>query len=87
MVQIAGIAPVLLVKNVVESADYYRDRVGFMYDRFWGDPPSFCMVKRDGFIIMLSQVGEGTDITPNWKIVGKTWNDYLWVEDAKATYE
>ena len=41
-------APVLLVKDVVASANYFRDKLGFSYDKIWGDPPDFCMVARDG---------------------------------------
>ena len=51
-----GIAPYFIVEHVVATANYYRDKLGFTYDRFWGDPPSFCMVKRGGIVIMLAQV-------------------------------
>ena len=87
MTKLSAIAPVLLVRSVVESANYFRDKVGFSFDRLWGDPPDFCMVTRDGCTIMLSQVATGTVITPNWKIVGKMWDAYLWVDDAKVIYE
>ena len=40
-------APVLLVKDVVAAADFYRDTMGFRYERFWGKPPSFVILKRD----------------------------------------
>ena len=55
MNKILAVAPVLLVRNVVESANYFRDKLGFAYDRFWGEPPNFCMVRRDGLTVMLSQ--------------------------------
>src|SRR2546428_3004028 len=34
--------------TLFRSANYYRDKLGFRYERFWNDPPSFCMVKRNG---------------------------------------
>jgi hypothetical protein len=37
------IAPVFLVKDVVKSAEYYRDFLGFLFDRYWGDPPDFVL--------------------------------------------
>lgn len=79
-------APVLLVKDVVASANYWRDRVGFGYDRFWGEPPCFCILERDGLQLMLSQVHDPADIRPNWTVVDKMWNAYFWVDDAAALY-
>ena len=40
--RIVGSAPILLVKDVVASANHYRDGVGFSYERFWGDLPRVC---------------------------------------------
>jgi hypothetical protein len=33
---------------VVKTANDYRDQLGFEYERFWGEPPGFCMVYRRG---------------------------------------
>ena len=51
-----SIVPYFIVDDVVATANYYREKLGFHYDRFWGDPPCFCMVTRSGIIIMLSQL-------------------------------
>jgi len=80
-------APVLLVSDVVGSANWHRDKLGFNYDQFYGDPPDFCILHRDGFSIMLSQVKDKSEIKPNWKIVEKMWNIYFWVDDVEAIYE
>jgi len=64
-------APILLVKDVVRSAEYWRDKVGLSYSRFWGEPPAFCMPQQDGHIIMLSQAPKNHVIVPHWKIVDK----------------
>jgi hypothetical protein len=61
------IAPYFIVDNVVATANFYRDKLGFHYERFWGEPPSFCMVKRSGVIIMLSQSGKPGLMRPNHK--------------------
>lgn len=79
-------APVLLVADVVKAANYYRDQLGFAYDRFWGEPPSFCMVSRDGFIVMLSQAPAGTALVPHWKIVKNMRNAYFWCDDVNALH-
>jgi hypothetical protein len=38
-----SIAPYFVVDDVVATANFYRDKMGFDYERFWGDPPCFCM--------------------------------------------
>lgn len=83
-----SVAPVLIVGSVAATADYYRDVLGFTYDRLWGDPPSFCMVRRAGIIVMLSQLG-GTDaVRPNSAVdpEHEAWDAYIWVSDADALH-
>jgi catechol 2,3-dioxygenase-like lactoylglutathione lyase family enzyme len=85
--KIIGSAPILLVADVVASAAYYRDKLGFAYDRFWGDPPCFCMPHRDGHVVMLSQVEDTKHIVPHYKVVQSMWNIYFWVDDAERIYD
>jgi predicted enzyme related to lactoylglutathione lyase len=83
-----GIAPYFIVDDVVATANFYRDKLGFRYERFWGDPPAFCMVTRGGIIIMLSQFRRTGLMRPNGKAIpnGDAWDAYIWVEDADALY-
>jgi uncharacterized glyoxalase superfamily protein PhnB len=84
-----SVAPYFLVDNVVDSANYYRDLLGFQYERFWGEPPAFCMVMRNGIVIMLSQLQTAGRLRPNRMAVpgeGDHWDAYVWVEDADALY-
>jgi predicted enzyme related to lactoylglutathione lyase len=83
-----SIAPYFIVDDVVATANYYRDKLGFHYDRFWGLPPAFCMVKRSGIIIMLSQLEETGLMRPNGPVEGDDgpWDAYIWIEDADALY-
>lgn len=85
--KITGSAPILLVRDVEKSANYYRDKIGFTYERFWGDPPGFCILFRDGFNLMLSRVEDPVHIVPHYKVVRNMWNVYFWVEDAKKMYD
>ena len=87
MPRITSSAPVLLVSDVVASANYFRACVGFDYRQFHGDPPSFCICHRDGHYLMLAQVDDPKQIVPYWKIREKTCNAYFWVEDADGLYE
>ncbi|MDH3253993.1 MAG: VOC family protein [Acidobacteriota bacterium] len=83
---IIGSAPILLVRDVVAAANYYRDQVGFTYDELWGEPPSFCILRRDRCHLMLSRVGDPAFIVPHYKVVDKMWNIYFWVDDVDSFY-
>jgi uncharacterized glyoxalase superfamily protein PhnB len=84
-----GIAPYFIVEDVVKAANFYRDTLGFQYERFWGDPPAFCMVYRSGIIIMLSQIAGAGAARPNRLVDpdGEAWDAYIWVQDANALRE
>ena|SRR5436305_2151695 len=81
-----GIAPYFIVDDVIVTANFYRDKLGFRYEHFWGEPPAFCMVTRSGIIVMLSQFRESGLMRPNGKAVpdGDAWDAYVWVDDADA---
>jgi uncharacterized glyoxalase superfamily protein PhnB len=79
-----SIAPYFIVDDVVATANYYRDRLGFHYDRFWGEPPCFCMVKRSDIVIMLSQIAHSGGAKPNSK--AEAWDAYVWVDNADGLY-
>ena len=81
-------APYFIVDDVVSTANYYRDKLGFYYERLWNDPPSFCMVKRSGVIIMLAQLDAAGVMRPNHVAdpEGGAWDTYIWIDDADALY-
>ena len=79
-------APVLLVRHVITSANYYRDALGFTYDRFWGEPPDFVILRRDGLCLMLNQAPPWHEIVPHWKVNPCMWNVYFWVDDVDALF-
>ena len=83
-----NIAPYLIVDDVVTTANYYRDKLGFHYERFWNEPPSFCMVKRNGIVIMLARIEGAGHIRPNRMVdpEGGAWDAYIWIENADQLY-
>jgi len=83
-----SIAPYFIVDDVVATANWYRDRLGFAYERFWNDPPTFCMIHRGGVVIMLAQFEKPGLKRPNHVVdpEGGAWDAYLWVDDADALY-
>lgn len=83
-----SIAPYFIVDDVVSTANYYRDALGFTYKRFWNDPPSFCMVQRSGIVIMLAQLERSGVMRPNRLVdpEGGAWDAYVWIDDADALH-
>ena len=82
------IAPYFIVDDVVSTANFYRDKLGFSYERFWNDPPSFCMVKRNEIVIMLAQWEEPGLMRPNHMAdsEGSAWDAYVWIDNADELY-
>ncbi len=69
---------VFLVDDVVSSAEFYRDKLGFSFDRFWGEPPCFVMVCRDAVEFMLKSVGKPGLARPNGAAMGEPcWDAYV----------
>jgi uncharacterized glyoxalase superfamily protein PhnB len=85
--RLIGCAPVLLVTNLVASAQHYRDKMGFTFGQLWGEPPSFTILRRDGFSLMIKQADDPADVRPHWKVSPGIWNVYFYVTDADALYE
>jgi len=84
-----SVAPFFIVDDVVATANFYRDKLGFEYERFWGEPPCFTMMYRSGITIMLSQLEKTGLMRPNSAVdpEASAWDAYIWVDDADALYE
>ena len=72
----------LLVRDVVAAANYYRECVGFDHQEFYGAPPDFCICQRDGHYLMLARAPDPAQTKPLWQLRENTWNAYFWVDDA-----
>jgi uncharacterized glyoxalase superfamily protein PhnB len=84
---IVSVEPTLLVKNILTSAAYYREKLGFTYDNLIGHPPHFCIVYRDGCSLMLSEAPPQHSPTTNSHIVETLWDVYISVDDVTGLYE
>ena len=81
--RLKGIAPQFVVANVVRAAEHYRDALGFTIADYFGDPPVFAIVSRDGVEIHLGKRDTG-NIVPNRTVRGDGLDSYIWVEDLDA---
>ena len=69
-VQFLAVEPVLHVHNVLQTAEYYRDKLGFNIDFLYGNPPTHGGVSRGEWSgsmvsIQLSQVPSNHEIVPS----------------------
>jgi uncharacterized glyoxalase superfamily protein PhnB len=48
-----SVVPILFVRDVTLSANYFRDRLGFAIDFLYGEPPFYGSVSRDGVCLHL----------------------------------
>ena len=71
------IIPILNVRNVPASIDYYVNVLGFKLDWGWNDPPDFAGISRGDYAIMLCENGQGHPGTWLW----------MGVENADEFYE
>jgi len=69
--------PILSVKSVRASIDYYVHKLGFEKEWDWGDPPTFACVWRDQVRIFLCEGGQGAP---------GTWIS-IFVQDVDALHD
>jgi len=80
------IAPQFAVGNVVKTAEYYRDFLGFKILDYFLDPPVFAVVERDGVEIHFGKADKEDVITNAIKRkVG--YDAYVWTSDIDALSE
>jgi catechol 2,3-dioxygenase-like lactoylglutathione lyase family enzyme len=86
-VKMRGIHPLFLVNDVVKAAEYYRDVLGFRFDRYWGEPPCFCIVWRDAVEIFLKQPEDPAQAAVRPNGTAGAWDAYINVGNADALFE
>ena len=84
--KLIGIAPQLVVRDVVRTAEYYRDVLGFRIIGYVLDPPVYAMVERDGFQVHFGKSG-GPDVQTNEMLRKGTTDLIIWVPEIDAFYE
>jgi catechol 2,3-dioxygenase-like lactoylglutathione lyase family enzyme len=85
MATIRGLAPVLIVPEVLETLEHYRDKLGFETREWAPNPAAYGYAKRDECHIHFNQ---GEQPRPNSEVVQPDLFDvYLWVDDVAALHE
>ena len=85
MAIIRGLAPVLIVPEVLETLEHYRDKLGFETREWEPNPAAYGYAQRDECHIHFNQ---GEQPRPNSEVVQPDLFDvYLWVDDVAALHE
>ncbi|HEY6420892.1 MAG TPA: VOC family protein [Candidatus Binataceae bacterium] len=80
------IAPVFLVEDVRLAAEHYRDKLGFEPGSYFGEPPEFTIVSRDGVKIAFSRACNGRGGS-NRDYKEEAIDAYIWVGDVEALHQ
>jgi len=81
-----SICPHFVVPDVVASAEYYRDVLGFKILGYWLDPPVFAIVARNDIEIQFGKSDSGNVPSPNIARRQSALDAYIWVNDVDALY-
>lgn len=82
-----SVAPQFVVRDVVKTAEYYRDQLGFTILGFFADPPIFAMVARDSVEIHLGKC-DGEVVQVNESVRNGLGTDaYIWVSDVQGIFD
>jgi predicted enzyme related to lactoylglutathione lyase len=80
-----AICACFIVDDIVKSAEYYRDVLGFSFESYFGEPPCFVMLYRDGVEFFFSSGGRKGLARPNHVANPDfTWDAYVRCGDVAA---
>ena len=88
--QLGFVAPFFIVRDVMPSIAFYKDRLGFevMFIGPDDDDPFFAMLKRDGVHLMLKAITPEVQPTPNpTRHPWARWDAYVYTPDPDALAE
>lgn len=61
MIEFKSAVPQFTVHDLVRTAEYYRDVLGFEIDGYWADPPVFAIVRR-GAVQVFFNLARGSEV-------------------------
>ena len=81
------LAPQFVVPDVVKTAEFYRDKLGFTILGYFADPPVFAMVERDDVEVHFGKADNGETRVNESVRRGLGTDAYIWVSDIDALFE
>ncbi len=86
MVTFKSVAPSFVVADVVATAEYYRDVLGFEILGYFGEPTVFAMVARGGVEFHFGKADAEPQRT-NLELRKISSDAYVWVTDVESLFE
>ena len=81
-----SICPHFVAPDVVASAEYYRDVLGFKILSYFLAPPAFAVVARDNVVIHFGKSDNGAVPSPNVTRRSIGLDAYIWANDLDDWY-
>lgn len=79
------VAPSFVVSDVLATAEYYRDVLGFEILGYFADPPVFAMVRR-GWVEFHFGKADAEPQRSNLELRRISSDAYIWVDDVEALF-
>ena len=76
-----------MVHDVIKTAEYYRDELGFTILGYFADPPVFAMVERDNVEIHFGKADDENIQRNEMVRKGLGTDAYIWVSDIDELFE
>jgi hypothetical protein len=86
-VKFKSVAPQFVVPDVVKTAEYYRDQLGFSILGYFADPPVFAMVARDGVEMHFGKADSHAIQINETVRRGLGTDAYIRVDDIRALFD
>src|SRR5687768_18490443 len=85
--KLSKVAPQLVVTDVVKTAEYYRDSLGFNILGYFADPPVYAMVERDNVEIHFGKA-DSNNVQKNEAVRRDLGSDvYIWTDNLDALHK
>jgi hypothetical protein len=85
-IEFRSIAPQFVVPDVIRTAEYYRDKLGFEILGYFLDPPVYAIVRRGNVEIHLGK-GDSDVTSSNVSIREGSMEAYVFVTGIRELYE
>jgi catechol 2,3-dioxygenase-like lactoylglutathione lyase family enzyme len=80
-----SVAPQLVVADVVATSEYYRDVLGFEHLGYFGEPPVYAIVRRDGVEVHFGKADRSG--VSNAEVRSGSFDLYIWVSDIDPIFD
>jgi catechol 2,3-dioxygenase-like lactoylglutathione lyase family enzyme len=85
--EFSKMAPQLVVTDVVKTAEFYRDKLGFKILGYFLDPPVYAMLERDNVELHFGKADGDTMQTNEAVRKGLGSDVYIWTNDLEALHK